>query len=276
MSDEPFQRPGSSPEGQHAVPSPVRPEVWQPEHALAPEAVVFTAEVQPVTSEPRGRSPKLGSGLVLGLGGLLVGLAIGAVFIDTPPPAPVAITLETFPTELFGEPRDDIEWRTAAFKPRVDRLDQQFEDQLSRYRFAYGGDGADFTYAGHTLAIVNGRLATEIPVSEGSEWNQSTVVSLDSGETSCVSEDEDALIEIVDEMILPADPNKEFGPDAVVAGYAHRADEESPAMWTECVLFDDQRNLSLRLTGFAPGDDILAAAASYRDELVAIHADLTG
>ncbi len=43
---------------------------------------------------------------------------------------------------------------------------------------------------------------------------------------------------------------------------------------TECVLFDRQQNLSLRLSGYAAGSDVFEAVRRFGDELERIYATL--
>ena len=78
----------------------------------------------------------------------------------------------------------------------------------------------------------------------------------------------------MDEMELPGDSegvviNVETGTQVdPEAGIQH--------VWTECVLFDGERNLGLRLTGSGEEEDMLDMAARFRDELVTVHAGLIG
>lgn len=273
MSDEQFRRPGSKEGAGPFLGS--RAAVWQPEITPVVERTAPVPSSPDTTFDQGPRGTRTRNGLVLGAAGLLVGLTAGAIFIDTPAQTPLDITLDTFPTEIFGQQRDDIEWRTANSAPVVERLDAQFKDQLTGYRFAYGGAGAEFTYAElYTLAIVNGRLAPEVPISDDSEWSTPSVISLNSGETSCVSTETPLVVQMVDEMGFPGDPA------AVVingdTGEPLGQEGETPMVWTECVFFDDERNLGLRLTGRGKGEDMLSMAARFRDELVTLHAGLIG
>lgn len=273
MSDEQFRRPGSGP-GSGPIPSRESAAVWQPEFNPAVEAEVTEREPHDAKLE-QGRGTQLRSGLVLGVAGLFVGLAVGGIFIPNLSPAPLEITLDIFPTEISGQQRDDIEWRTANSKPVVERLDAQFNDQLAGHRFAYGGAGAEFTYGeSFTLTIVNGRPAPEVPRGDDSELSTPTVISLNSGDASCVSTEEYLMAQIIDEMKLPRDP------EVVVidaeTGTQIDPEEGMKTIWTECVLFDGERNLGLRMTGSGEGEDMLSMAERFRDELVTIHAGLIG
>lgn len=219
----------------------------------------------PPTSQPRG----LHIILVSALSGMVVGgLGVAAFTVDSRQPDPIALTIDTFPRELLGEVREDVSFRDAGSKVVVKRLDAQFDDQLRAYRFAYGGDGAQFNY-GHLLAltVVNGRLAPAVPVAitvDSTDWELPTAVSLQLGQTSCVSQ-------------LPR--TDEASGDLIfvdeVTGTTQSVGTE--LTWTECVLFDSNRNLSLRLTGSSAEepDDVRTAASLYQEELERIHADLT-
>lgn len=272
MSDEQFRRPGP---GSDSEPFPSRPSeaLWQPEFTPTVETVVPGRRARPTTLQLPNQPLRVRYALVLGVAGLLVGLVVGATLIGKPEPAPLEITLDTFPTEILGKQRDDIEWRTANSTPVVERLDAQFQEQLTSHRFAYGGEGAEFTYGDlYTLTIVNGRLATEVPSSDDSEQSVPTVVSLNSDDTSCVSTEEPLLELMMDEMALPRDPG-------VVVIDVGTGTENDPAagtryVWTECVLFDDERNLGLRLAGSGEGEDMLGMAGRFRDELVSVHSGL--
>lgn len=208
--------------------------------------------------------------VAVGVIALLVGVVVGAVAIDRPASAATPITVDSFPEALLGETRYDVVLRAGGgFETEVERLDSHFRAQLDGYRFAYGGEGAEFRYGEvYTLTIVNGQLAPEVPISGDPEGATPAVVSLKSRDTSCVSSDTGMRIFGSDvETELPVDPsetnderNREFGQTLVAI---------------DCVLFDRQRNLSLRLVGHGPSGDVLEAAGQFRDELEKIHAGLT-
>lgn len=180
--------------------------------------------------------------VVVGVVALLVGVFIGAVAIERPAPAPIPITVDSFPRELLGEKRDDVAPREGGLETAVESLDDHVQSQLEGYRFAYGGEGAELRYGQtYTLTIVNGRLAPEVPVSDDIEPATPGLVSLNSGDTSCVAREADI--------------------QTLVA--------------TECVLFDRHQNLSLRLHGFDTASDVFDAVGRFGGELERIHAKLT-
>ncbi len=201
--------------------------------------------------------------MIVGLAGLLVGVAIGAIFIGQLESLPLAISRATFPDEVLGELRED------ATTTIVEGLDAQLQEDIERYRFAYGGDGARFTYGTYALTIVNGRMPTVLPGKGDADSGKAAwVVSLRSEQTSCVSEespgDEPPPFELSE--LLDDDSKDVF----------FWLDEGRTKARTECVLFDEDRNLSLRLEGSGWVENNTKTAGWFRDELVDIHADLTG
>lgn len=261
MSDEPFQRPGSEPMVDVA-PSNTPAAVWQPDT----EPIVLTLPLESLPPHsPFGRTHRgsgARNGLVIGLAGLLAGLAIGALFIDPPEVTPLAITRDTFPREVFGQQRDDY------LTPNVEVLNAQLQDQVDGYEFAYGGDGARFGYGKYALTIVNGRMSTVLPTTSGADaWMTPWVVSLRSSTTRCVSEnppqDEPPPYDLTE--ILDDDSKDVFY-------WLERGRTEAA---TECVLFDEDRNLSFRLEGSGWVENNLQTAGEIRDELVEIHVELT-
>lgn len=229
--------------------------------ANAPPGPLSSSDAPQRAPGARTRVPVLAAvaGMVAG------GLAVAAFTVD-PPPAPIALTIDSFPREVFGELRADVSFRDAGSKAVLDRLDTQFDDQISAHRFAYGGDGATFRYGPHrTLTIVNGRLAPAVPLAGGrDDWEVPTAVSLQAGLTSCVTDLPREADEMEEEVFV--DPS---------TGAIESIENDRP--WTDCVLVDTDRNLSLRLSGIAPVDaeSTTTAASRYRDELERIHAHLT-
>lgn len=271
MSDEPFRRPGSDP-GPHRASPRTESAVWQPDTGVAlRNQRVSPSQVR--TEIPAHRGARLRTVVTVGSAGLLVGvvvgLAVSAAVIEQPQLPPVDITLDAFPREVLGEERDDLQWRDAWSKPIMEKLDAEFRDQVEGYRFAYGGEGATLTYGSEefVLTVVNGQIATAVP-NAGSDQSDSTptVVSLDSEQTSCVSEDppRDQTSALDLAQILEDDSKDVF----------FWLDEGQVRARTECVLFDTTRNLSLHLTGSGRVERKLQTASILRDELVAIHANL--
>lgn len=199
---------------------------------------------------------------------LLAGIVIGALTIDRPIPS-IPITLESFPREVLGLEREDVAFRDGNAEAVIERLDSQFEAQLAGYRFAYGGEGAHFRYGDDTsLTIVNGELAPQVPVTEDTESGSSAVISLNSRNTRCVSET--VIIRTRTRVI-----NAETGsPLETATDYSEGRRSTESYVWTDCVVLDERRNMSLRLKGQVPGDDMITAANQFRDELERIHADL--
>ena len=208
--------------------------------------------------------------MVIGLAGLFVGTVAGALSVQHPPGAPISITVATFPREVLGQARDDLESRETGSLPVLERLDAEFEDQRAGHRFAHGGDGATFEYGGvHALTIVNGFLVVTIPTAgDPPTGNMARLVSLRSTQTSCVSEQPVREFER-----RPPELGTASGVDAA-AGPASTSRPESPFVWTDCVFVDRDRMLTLRLVGPGPAKDILGTASQFRDELQKIHADL--
>lgn len=267
MSDEPFQRPGT-------VPPPTK-EAW-PYESPSAESVFEAPDVSMPADHDKGRTGtpsvrparvvRFRAVVVLGVVALPGGVFIGAVAIETPAPAAVPITVDSFPRELLGETRDDVAVREGGSETAIESLDDHFQAQLEGYRFAYGGEGAEFGYGeSYRLTIVNGQLAPELPISGDAEWATSSEVSLNSRDTSCVFR-EGILYDVAYESKLPIDP---------VLTDDLRRETEVESVWTDCVLFDRQRNLGLRLQGQGPGSDVLKVAGQFRDELQRIHIDLS-
>lgn len=186
----------------------------------------------------------------MGVAGLLVGLAVGALGTVRPAQVPVPITVDSFPRELLGLTRPD-----------VGRSDAEFADQLAGHRFAHGGDGASLSYGGlYTLTIVNGRLTPTVPTSgDRAAGRAAVVVSLRSTRTSCVSQ----------QSILEFTPAAtDTAPRAASAAGGDGGFNASRGLvWTECVLEDAGRNIALRLVGPGPTGSVLVTAPQFRDEL---------
>ncbi|MDO5734836.1 MAG: hypothetical protein Q4P15_00010 [Propionibacteriaceae bacterium] len=265
MSDSPFQRPGSEP----------RSSQENREGTTAHPTEFNTVDLRAATPAPReSRSPqprgtrRAGALAAAGLVGALAGgLGVAAFTVGPPRPDPLQLTVDQFPREVFGEEREDLQFRDTGSKAVIQRLDAAFQHQLTAHRFAYGGDGAEFRY-GHLMAltIVNGRLAPAVPVAGGGvDWEATTVVSLQSGDTSCVAEPPE-----VHGDRPPIEITLEPGTGTV------EMYENDNMVWTDCVLVDTVNNLSLRLSGRLPLEvgDVINASRLNRDELRRIHATL--
>lgn len=270
MSDEPFRRPDAT--------APPGMESW-PREWSAPEEASAAVGNLPVREDPDESSAERSAGrpgiarfrsvAAVGLVALLVGLSVGALARNQATPTSTPITVESFPRKLLGLTREDFALRGGGSDVVMARLDAHFAAQLDGFRFAYGGDGAQFRYGEFTtLTIVNGQLAPDVPVSDDTEWATPTVISLNTRDTTCVSwraNNSNGFVFINVKTGLPLDPIRADGPVREAA---------ETVLWTDCVLFDRQRNLALRLDGRAPSSDILEAAGQFRDELERIHADL--
>lgn len=262
MTDSPFQRRGSNPR--------TTPVVSDPNDSRAAEPVIVEVVDGPHPRDtPSGshRSSRQGTRIVVAavIGLVVGGLSVAVFTVDPRPPEPVVLTVDSFPRAVFGRMRADVDFRDAGSKAALDRLDTQFETQLQGYRFAYGGDGAQFDYGQNlTLTIVNGSLAPAVPVAgNGVDWDIPMAVSLMTDDTFCVSEVRaDEPDQAQDEVFI--DPE---------TGSALNVEELES---TDCVLIDTEHNLSLRLAGAIPlsADDALTTAAAYRDELESIHVSL--
>lgn len=197
---------------------------------------------------------------------MIAGLVGGAILVDEYTSRPIVITLDSFPRELLLKERDDIAWRDEGSRVAIERLDAQFEDQLTGYREAYGGDGATLTYKGFALTIVNGRLAATLPIkSPASSEEIAWVVSLRSEDTLCVSQDPPVEAPPIELSEVLVDQSKD------VFYWLERGRTDAT---TECVLVDEDRNVSLRLVGQGWRKRTAQSAEAFREELVALHASL--
>ena len=158
--------------------------------------------------------------------------------------------------------------------PVVEVDEAAFESQLASHRFAYGGDGASFVYgSSYELTIVNGFLAVSVPsAGDPPSGDVPTVVSLRSSDALCVSQQ--PTIDF--EQRPPHHPPREGRPweaEAVAAAGPHAGARYA---WTDCVLVDLQRHLTLKLRGNGPASNILGTASQFRDALRQVHAGLIG
>ncbi len=243
MSDSSFRRPGS--------PSEPSPEEWPYEPPQAdPETPLdesdlsaSQAEVGPTDSSdrsptqpfrPPGHRPS--RILIAGLVGLLLGGGIVgwmSTFLSREP-EPIPITLDVFPEYIGNLPRPDLDPAMIGDPEAVEQFRLAFQDQRETYRFAYGADGATVDYGQFLLTIVNGSQSLPLPSdAEGSPGNASPVlISLDSDAISCTFRPE---VGLYDSAVLqtPADLRAQG--------------------WTQCVLNDRDRHISLKLESRVTG-----------------------
>ncbi len=260
MSNQGFERPGGLP---HPEPTtwPYTTPASEPSSGGADQSTASPVEVT-IMQQGSGRSGRLGTALLAAvLGALLGGIVVAGVLRTETAPEPIPITLETFPDELLGADRNDLELRDAGFGPTVERMDAEFEEQLAAFRFAHGGDGATLGYGWLiSLTIVDGIIAPSLPREgevNGAGRAQETrrLVSLKSSTTSCIFE-----------------PRPVFN---LARGMDDVGDFQGDGR-TECVLVDRERNLSLRLVQnkWARDSDAFETATLFRDELERLHAQL--
>ena len=230
--------------------------------------------VRPVDGAPPrpSQTPRLSGALLVGVVGFVIGAAAGSSTIHPSPESSIPITVATFPHEVLGMVRDDLEFRDTGSRPILQRLDDEFEDQRAGHRFAHDGDGATQQYGGaYALTIVNGFLTVTIPTSGDPPAGVTPrLVSLRSANTSCVSE------QPVREFHGRAKESETTSGVAAASGPASTPRTHRQSVWTDCVLIDKERNLSLRLAGPVPAHDIIRTSSQFRDELQKIHTSLIG
>ena len=274
MSDGTFQRPGSVqrqpqepwPYTSPGFPAPSEP-IWSPRPPSCPQKQL--PQHPPVSAT---RTARLGGTASMGAAGLLAGMVIGVISTDSPPARPIPIAVDSFPLELLGQMRAGVEWPDHSSAPVVEVDEAAFESQLASHRFAYGGDGASFVYgSSYELTIVNGFLAVSVPsAGDPPSGDVPTVVSLRSSDALCVSQQ--PTIDF--EQRPPHHPPREgrqWEAEAVAAAGPHAGARYA---WTDCVLVDLQRHLTLKLRGNGPASNILGTASQFRDALRQVHAAL--
>lgn len=261
MSDVPFQRPGSHPGGTGVHHDSLRPSVWE-EPDSGPE-VVELGDVRHPPEEPPTRG-RLDLALAAALG-IVVGV-VGTVFAldaGNGSEEPLEITPATFPREVMNLLRDDLSARDLNDVEAVARLDEQFAQQLASFRFSYGGEGATMHYAvggsGFDYTILNGILSPPLPNSDlpdNGSLGDAVVVSHVSDDVVCTI--------------------RTTGADRGWGTSRPRSDLRSAAGWSSCVLTDDERTLSLRLTEVGMHrHDAVRSAVRMAAELRRLHEDLT-
>ena len=260
MSHESFRRPG--PDSDAASASTPRAADHLAEVEVVHETAVAGTSRRNGSPDLPSRDFKIPATVIVGVAALIVGAVGGALLIYEPVPQPVPITVDSFPREILEKERDDIRLRENGTRPDLVRLDAQFEDQLNGYRQAYGGEGATLTYKGFSLTILNGRLATSVPLQPyPASADVTWMVSLRTENTLCVSLDPPS-VEVLDE---PIDDTKD------VFYFLERGRFDAT---TECVLVDEDRNISLRLVGSGWRKRTTQSAEALHKELVALHASL--
>lgn len=226
----------------------------------AEDRLILTDEPEPIP-EPRRHTGLAVAGAVgLLVGGLLTWAGFSAL---TQPPPPLTITQESFPLTLLDMRREDYHARTTEHEPSIELLDKEFQSQLERHRFTYGGDGATFTYqrSGEQvfLTIVNGVLHPDLP-----DEQAGIEMTYESDDVRCTSL-EFRHVQGNGEVILVAE-------DGTIV-----SDETTTLSWTNCVLHDEVRGVSLQLrddsfTDRAGGTRARELTEALRD----LHADLVG
>ncbi len=236
MSDSPFLRPGSDPEPMLEawpyVPPQVEPVLLETRSSAASGSSPAASRTPVPVASGRRRGPVL----VAGLMGLLIG-ALGAgwlsgLLVDESEPIP--ITLGAFPESIANLARPDLALAGAEDSVDVEQFQADFEAQREEYRFAYGGDGAAVDYGQFLLTIVNGSQPLPLPSDAARPPDSASpiLISLDSGTVSCVCQPELGLYDSA-VLQMPADL--------------------SAKGWTQCVLNDGERRVSLKLDSRVPG-----------------------
>lgn len=265
MAGHDFERPGAAahpPSGEwpYHAPSLETPHEDRLHGAMHEDFVaVSMADEKPPMNGVRPWILVISAGVV---GALLGGAVVGVMTWSEPDTSSVPITLDTFPREVMGATRNDLELREAGFGPTVERLDDEFEDQVTAFRFAYGGRGATLGYGRLvTLTIVDGIIAPGVPrtgeMDMGGRVRETRrLVSLDTRAVSCTFEPQP-----VQNADLGLD---EFG-------------TLSSTGRTECILNDVERNLGLRIahSTMVRGSGASEAAERFSQALKKLHVQLT-
>lgn len=258
MSDEPFRPPGSRPGGTDVHPD-TRPWVWdEADDEAVP--VLFNEASEPPEAAKRGRTDlavTAALGIVVGVVGTVFALNAG-----NGTSRPVEITPETFPREVMSLLRTDLLARDLQDEEHVQLLDEYFARQLEGYRFAYGGDGATMYYSvggsGVEYTIVNGILPPDLPHN-----------GTDAGLVA-----PPVLVSFEEEMVLCT-----VVPSAVVmepmTGEAAAPEMDAVSGLSSCVLRDETRNLSQRLSEVGVPRNAARSAEQLAAELQRLYADLT-
>lgn len=237
MSDSSFLRPGSEPEPAVEAWPYVAPrsDTGSSGPTLTPEPLPLHDESETEVPHPQMRS-QWRAVLVAAVAGMLLGGA-GAVWASSQyfaDPESIDITLDVFPEYLIDLQRNDVADRSANNTIAVAEFEADFEAQQQGYVFTHGGEGASVDYGKFRLTIVNGYQSLPLPSNvSGTPGDASPqLVSLDSETVSCVFRPEVGLYE-----------------SAVL-----KAPADLSAMgWSDCVMNDEERRISLRATSMVPG-----------------------
>lgn len=258
MTNTPFRRPGSPPGGTTLHPG--NSSVWDGPNP-APELLELPddqAPEEPPRSGRRDLALAAALGIVVGVVGTAFALTAGDVARD-----PVPITPETFPREVMGMRRTDLMARDMDNTEVIARVEEHFEQQLEAYRFAHGADGASMYYvvggSGVEYTIVNAILAPPLPSTlqtARSAVEVPVLVSYESDDVVCVVWSDTLSFDASTGEPVPIDPD-------IASGIS------------SCLLADETRNLSLRLTEVGvQRHDVVRGAERMADELRRLHEDL--
>lgn len=265
MTDRPFQRPGSSRQPHSSwpyhPPSPLPPSQVEGEGdvaSAATESVAASTGPAPPTTTIRRRAKGTPALVAAGIAGLVIGATITGVLasLSFGEPPPRSITVESFPEYVLGRQREDLAAISAGDSEALRRFEARVMAQMPDFQFVHGGEGATVAYgASVSLTIVDGRQALPLPTRAAgrSAGGAPTLVSLESAEVSCIFQPEVSLYD-----------------SAVLAGEA----DLTASGFTDCVLNDDARNLSLRLTSLVPGG-AATTSADFAEVLRRTHEGLT-
>lgn len=211
----------------------------------------------PPTGPPLRRRP--GGLLAAGIVGAVLGIAVTAAgfLAGEPEPSPLELTYDSFPEELFGLKREDLQAHDGMAEIQA-RYQAQFEADLEAHRFAYGGDGAAVHYVGPNgdpgleLTVVNGLMPAALPnFKEWVQWPTEHMV----------------------------DPVTIDGVRCTIGIwiFGEQGMEDVAVEVPTCVLTDESRNLSLRIVGQARNprpEDFAFTVQDAADELLALHGRL--
>lgn len=236
MADSPFLRPGSDLEPSSAAWPYERPQVESAPLGTPTPASSEGSPASPPVAAPPASGRRRDATLVAGLVGLIIG-AVAAGLLSTlfaGEPEPTDIVLDVFPDYIGNLERPDLALAKAKNPVDAEEFEAEFEAQREGFQFAYGGDGASVDYGQFLMTIVNGSQSLPLPTDTAGTTGgaQPTLISLDSDSVSCVFRPE---VELYNSAVLQS------APDLSATG------------WTQCVLNDAERRISLKLESRIPG-----------------------